>query len=208
MYSDKPNSIMNNDYTAQHHYDDTTPPELDIMLAENAWNAKCMHFHIPPITQSLESELPMLKETLRWLHQQEVAARALLHYAMLGGGSGSVALSSGLILMVDIHNVTSEVLLWLRVNCRQVIRHMARNKDLPMGRGNWQRFMAEALGRLSKRSVANEAKSITNDIREALLAGENATNCVVHYRVSKSGVIESSEVDLAEEPARLKWTPA
>ena len=207
-YSDRSNSMTKNIYTEDYHYDDTTPPELDIMLAKCAWNAKSMYFYIPPIRQSLESELHMLRELLRWLHRQEVTARALLHYAISGGGSGSVALSSGLVLMVAIHNITPEMLVWLRVNCRQVIRQMARNKGLPMGRGNWQHFLAETLGRLSKRSVADEAKSITSDIRGALLTGENATNYVVHYRVGRSGVIESSEVDLAEEPARLKWTPA
>lgn len=200
--------MAKNNYPPKYRRGERIPTEIDLRLAQSAGNAKSINFFISALSGSLESELDLLQELLRYCHKRHLAAHALMTVVKRGQGADATVWASGLEVWVDIEEMPPRALVRLRVKCRKIIRQMAWNKGVHIGRGHWEASLREIVGQLKSGRVASEVKSFRENIREDFLTSRILTNGVIQYRISKSGAFESAEVDFSQEPMRIKFTEA
>lgn len=205
MNYNRPNSMTNDYHTQEVCNSDAIAFEVEKFIAENTGNAQSMHFGIPARSGSFLSELHTLREQLQYYHYYHIEAYALMPVVKSGTGPELIVQASGLVLFVHIGNMSPEVLMCVRAKCRLNMRQLAGNKGLHNDHNDWQEFLGNNSGKLAQGTVASQVKTFTRILRGTFLSGLTLTNGAIHYRINKSGALESAFVDYAEAPARLKW---
>ncbi len=185
---------------------ETRSPEIELLIASDLGDYRSLYFIIPLTPGSLESELHLLRELLQHFHKHLVPAEALATIVKSGDGPDAAVQMSGLVLVVGIEDMTPEMIVCVRIECRRIICLMASNRGLSEDLGNWRRFSDHTIGRIGKARVTSRVETIAKDIRNGFLTGGDPTTGVIYYRVNKGGVMESAEVDFREEPSRLKFS--
>jgi hypothetical protein len=193
--------------TQEGHEDGTISPAIELLMAQNTEGAKSLHFHIPLIPGSLESEQHLLRELLQDFHNHGVPAEALTGIIKSGHGPDATVSASGLALVVGIENMPPEIIVCTRIKCRQVICMMAKNKGLHKDSGNWPKFSLHTIGRLGNETVKNRVEAVMAGIGDAFLAG-GVMNGFIHQRIGSNGILESAEVDLREGLPPLEFEEA
>jgi hypothetical protein len=197
--------MSKNSCTLKYREGEAIPPEIDLLLAQSVGNSRSVSFFISALDGSLESELYLLEELLQYLHKRRVPVRAVMPVLRVGRDPGATVRASGLVLWVDIQDKAPEEIVRLRVKCRKVIRQMAWNKGVRIGRGHWRNSLTQLVGHLERGGVTSQAKTFVKNGREDFLANRVLTNGIIQYRVGRNGVMESADVDFREEPTRLRF---
>ena len=197
-----------------HHpydYDTAGPlsPEIQVSVMSVTCQAKrSVSFVIPAIRGSMQGELYLIQELLKFLHRGHFTARAVVPIVKSGEDPGATVQASGLVLLVDIQNQTPEAIVCVHRRCRVVVRQIAANLGLKDNPERWQWLSHLTNGGFARADALGRVKAFIKNGRELFRNGTNATNSVLQYRVGKGGSVEVAEIDFARAHSRPRFAPA